>query len=172
MLDDVAVVDVGLRSAHAGWEVESRPDGREVTGVGLDGVLVAALGRVGRLHRPGRERARVDSAGNAVGAFVGLLVCLDVKGRTADHLEGDQVHVHRMRVCGQVDVHPVLDCTHLGRLGHWPLVEVDAVQIQEPGRLVDVDLVQGDVARPYRVGQLGPAPRQARRDRTWAGLAN
>jgi hypothetical protein len=55
VFDDVAVVHVGLRRGDTGREAESGPDGEEVAGVRLNGVLEAPLVRRRRLYRPGRE---------------------------------------------------------------------------------------------------------------------
>ena len=43
--------------------------------------------------------------------------------------------MHRVGVRGQVDVDPAFGCAELRVLGHWAFVEVDAVEVQKPGRL-------------------------------------
>ena len=60
VLDDVAVVDVGLRCSHPVWKFVSGSDRGEVAGVGFDRVFEAALGWVGWEHRAGREWCGVD----------------------------------------------------------------------------------------------------------------
>jgi hypothetical protein len=42
MLDDVAMVDIGLRFCHAGRQIEFGPDPSEVAGVDFDRVLKTA----------------------------------------------------------------------------------------------------------------------------------
>src|SRR6266496_1348908 len=48
MLDDVAVIDIGLRRANAGRQIILRADCRELSGICFDGVLETALGRIRR----------------------------------------------------------------------------------------------------------------------------
>jgi hypothetical protein len=66
---------------------------------------------------------------------------------------------------GHVDVDPVLHRANLRGFCCRSLVEVHAVQVQEPRRLVNVDLVEGDVAGGDRIAQVGLASGQRGGDR-------
>jgi len=74
MLDDVAVVNISLRRGHAIRQIEFCSDPRELPGVDLDGILEAALRRVGGQHAPGGVRGRIDPTGNAVWTAVVRLI--------------------------------------------------------------------------------------------------
>src|ERR1035441_10335819 len=125
VLHDVAVVYVALRPGDALGQIELGADGGEVARVGFDRVLEAALVGCGWLHRAGGERLWAYSAGHPRRATVFVLVCLDVERGAADHLEGDQVHVHRVGVTGHVHPDPVLHGAGFRGLGPRFLLVVD-----------------------------------------------
>src|SRR6266511_4796249 len=108
VLDDVAVVDVVLGCGHPRRQVELGPDGCELAGVRLDRVLEPSLLGSGEEHGTSGVGGGVDPPGDAVRAFIGLLVGLDIEWGSADHLEGHQVRMYRVGVSGHGDVHPVL----------------------------------------------------------------
>jgi hypothetical protein len=89
VLDDVAVVNVGLGRGDAIRQVVLRADGRELSGIGFDGLLEAALGRISRLHWSRSKRSRIDPTGDAIGTAVSGLIGLCVEGCAPDHLERD-----------------------------------------------------------------------------------
>ena len=119
------------------------------------------------------EPAIVDAAMNgdlkAVRTLVRLLVRLSVERSPPDHLERHEVHVHRVRVPGEVDEHPVLDIADVRHLRDV-LAEPDAVETQEPGGLVDVELVERDVAGCDRAIQTCSPSAVRRRRRVRSGL--
>ena len=149
VFEDVTVIDVRLRRGNAGRQIVLCTDGRELTGIGFDGVLEAALGRVRRVHRPGCKRCRINSAGDAIRAAVGLFIGFRVKWRSPDHLELDEVVVERVRVASQVDVHPILDCPDLRRFC-YRILEVRHVQIQEPFGCLRADLIDMQTRPEHR----------------------
>src|SRR5438552_17884749 len=77
------------------------------------------------------------------------------------------MRVHRVRVAGEIHIDPILDRADLRRLGRRAIFEMHAVEVEEPGDLSRIDLVERDVARAHGVVQdRRAAARQARRNRT------
>src|SRR4029450_13835698 len=106
MLDDVAMVNVGLRRINAVREIILCPDPGELSRISFEHIFEAALGRISRPHRAGRKRSWIDPAGDATRAAVGGFICLRVKRCAPDHLERNEVVVDRMRVSSYLDVNP------------------------------------------------------------------
>src|SRR4029450_4309647 len=171
VFEDMAVINVGLRCGDAGRQIIFRANGRELSGICFYRVLKAALGWVRWLHRPRRERCRIDPAGDAVWAAVGFLIGLLVEWRAPDHLELDEVVVERVRVAGHVDVNPVLNCPDLRRFC-FRVLEVYRVQIQEPFGWLRADLIERDVARDGWTAEVGGASGQTRWNDAWSRLRN
>src|SRR6266508_2872245 len=171
MLDNVAVVNVGLRRTNAGREIILRPDRRELAWICFHRVFETALGRIRRLHRSRRKRSRIDSTGDAVRPAVRFLIRFYIERSPPHDLELHQVIMDRMRVPGHVDVNPVLNCPNLWHLSDRSL-KVYCVQIERPLHLLRVDLIEGDIACVDGASKVGRAPGQTRRDSGWPGLSN
>src|SRR5512144_1153828 len=79
VLEDVTMVDVGLRCRHAIRQFVSCAYGREIAGVDLDRILEPALRRIRRLHRPRGVRRWIDSTRDTVWATICRLIGLGVE---------------------------------------------------------------------------------------------
>src|SRR6266542_2429205 len=171
VLEDVAMIDVGLRRTNASREIILCPDRRELAGICFHRVFETALGRIRRLHRSRRKRSRIDSTGDAVRPAVRFLIRFYIERSPPHDLELHQVIMDRMRVPGHVDVNPVLNCPNLWHLSDRSL-KVYCVQIERPLHLLRVDLIEGDIACVDGASKVGRAPGQTRRDSGWPGLSN
>src|SRR5213083_2807751 len=116
MLDDVAVINVGLRRGNASREVILRADCGELAWICFHRVFEPTLGWIRRLHRSRRKWSWIDAARHAVRTAVGFFISLRVERGPPDYLERDQVAMHRMGIPSHVDVNPVLDRPDHGRL--------------------------------------------------------